>query len=389
MKSADENLRKEAFEKVGTNYSIWKPFKDIKSYSEKIECCSTCGGKLNPDYTLIPISLDECAKIYGLSCKKCGCIYTNKQESVWKLLKDNSFAKAFTLNGDEVWNFTYLKHRKEKKDQENERRIRGLSLLSKIESSEIIFTVHFSNGKTKEVIIVNNSKDANTQNYIFHYASEDGREFLSAVFAKERKNHGEYNHLKYHVKGKPIYKKDKNKSFLPYLFCNELMIKPDGGYLASIKNNNYELVDILLYSPKAQKYEIMRVTHCVNDDCCFADISRYRTFVHKYGNPKIDIFPEKTYGSCGNHMFLNEESIIRCYGYTVNQKDNLSSKERQDLLAEMIDLNILNANKIANFLDFLININARYNVAKSKWQEDKEFVEDYEPKPQRFLIMKE
>ncbi|MCC8074005.1 MAG: hypothetical protein LIO62_07770, partial [Clostridiales bacterium] len=128
----------------------------------------------------------------------------------------------------------------------------------------------------------------------------------------------------------------------------------------------------------------------------FIDISIYKNFVKKYGNPGICIiseadFDKPVFDTNGKISYdeLNAESILKIYGYAVNKNDNLSSSKRQELLAEIIDLDIMSASRISNFLKLLINKNKRYPIAQVKWKEDKKFVENYKANQQRFLIVKD
>jgi hypothetical protein len=72
----------------------------------------------------------------------------------------------------------------------------------------------------------------------------------------------------------------------------------------------------------------------------------------------------------------------------VNKQANLSTQYRHDLLAEIIDLEILPAPRIVSFLNWLVNIHTHQSNAQLKWKEDIEFVENYKANPQRFLIAK-
>ena len=68
------------------------------------------------------------------------------------------------------------------------------------------------------------------------------------------------------------------------------------------------------------------------------------------------------------------------YGYNVNQQDGLSSSRRQKILAVLIDKKILRKSEIVSYLDFFISqrqTQSKYQVAISKWEADREFVENY------------
>lgn len=85
---------------------------------------------------------------------------------------------------------------------------------------------------------------------------------------------------------------------------------------------------------------------------------------------------------------LNSESVLKCYGYSVSKAEGLSTGERQELLAEIVDLEILTVKKVVTLLDFFIQTHAapKYIEARFKWESDKKYIQGYNVNPQRFLI---
>lgn len=68
------------------------------------------------------------------------------------------------------------------------------------------------------------------------------------------------------------------------------------------------------------------------------------------------------------------------YGYNVSQTDGLSDKERRSILALLIDNKALSKNEIISYLDFFISQRvgrSSMELAISKWETDREFVENY------------
>ncbi len=81
-----------------------------------------------------------------------------------------------------------------------------------------------------------------------------------------------------------------------------------------------------------------------------------------------------------NGMRLANESILMQFGYTVSQVEGLSSTKRQKILAVIIDNHILTKTEIISYLDFFINqrkYQSRFELAISKWEADREFVQEY------------
>lgn len=377
------------FEYVGKNYCIWKLPTQIRSISETIDNCPGCSSELKKDFTLIPVSQDKRVKVNGLLCPHCKCLYTTEAYSVRLIMRGNEFSKEFTLDGKELQNDSFVKKRQQHEIELKQRRREWYQdkkrLLNEIPSSEVLISIQYSNGARKGIIIVKLQCDENNTDNIYHYASEFGREVLSAAFAEERKREGFYNGKTYRVIGKPVFRNDFAKSMSNPLLATELNIKSGGGYFTEIKNNRYEIVDMLVYSPFTSRYELMRATYSKDSCSCFVDISIYRKFVQEYGRPNMMPYFE----SSGNSLYtgeLNEKSILMSYGYAVNRQDNLSTEERQERLAEIIDLEILTAPRIVRFLSLLITIHTHHPDAQLKWKEDIKFVENYKANPQRFLV---
>ena len=79
-------------------------------------------------------------------------------------------------------------------------------------------------------------------------------------------------------------------------------------------------------------------------------------------------------------MHLANESILMQYGYSVSQTEGLSATNRRKILAVIIDNKILSKSEIISYLDFFINQRSSlWNMtnAISKWEADREFVENY------------
>ena len=109
--------------------------------------------------------------------------------------------------------------------------------------------------------------------------------------------------------------------------------------------------------------------------------STYDT-LKKKGIPICRIIDERNYKkNCSvNGMILAQESILKQYGYSVGQDEGLSSARRQKILAVLIDKKIMSKSEIISYLDFFISqrtSQAKYKIAISKWEKDREFVEYY------------
>lgn len=102
----------------------------------------------------------------------------------------------------------------------------------------------------------------------------------------------------------------------------------------------------------------------------------------KKGMVLCRVTDEKNYmkSGCINGMKLAQESLLMQYGYNVSQTEGLTTTGRQKILAVIIDNKIMSKSEIVSYLDFFINQRSsipRMEVAISKWEADRDFVENY------------
>lgn len=389
------------FELVSNNISnktvVWKTPQTLRSCLDidDLQDCQKCHGALRSDYTLVPVSQYEKAKVPGKLCCKCGVLYVGKSKNLTRLLLDNPLSNGFTLDGRQLWNDSVIrkekatrleKARQEKKAEmlKNERRQR----LSGISGVVVMVIVKF-NDQEQEYIITNYETSLYIRN-VFCYKSIKGRELLSAAFEKDRAKKGILFENKFQVVG-TIFP-DENSQELPYyILPTQLYIKTDGGYRSSVKNCNYEIVDLLVYSPFTKRYEIMRATYDKENLYCYTDIAIFRNFVYEYGKPEpyLEFLPERnSYSNGKNFKDLRSESVLMGYGYNVSETNHLSDLERHKILEEIVDLEILTVHQVVGLLDFHCRLHCsdKFYFARLKWQNDKKYIENYKVNPNRFLI---
>lgn len=373
------------FELVNNDYDIWKHPKTIYELPKEEMNCPKCDSPLVDDYTLIPVGNDMKAKVPGRLCTTCKTFYVANAESVAKIMQDNPFSKGFRLNGCELWNVTQQERKRQINEQRQEMVSARKEQLSKVSGAVVMICIQFQNQPVKECIITNDKTCHNGED-VFHYTSVEGRELLSAAFAKQRSRKGTLHNNRFKVKDK-VFQRDSGKAFK--LICPyEVEIRTGGGYSSSIKNKTYEIIDLLLYSPFSQRYELIHATLDKVLESCFIDVGLYRQFIWEYGNPGIELLFEKQSSRSGDFGYLREESALKAYGYSVSEKDNLSAAERQGKLSEIIDLGILEIPKIVSYLDWFFRMHPadKYYYDRERWTEDRKFVENYKANPQRFLI---
>ncbi|MCD7944195.1 MAG: hypothetical protein LUH43_04825 [Clostridia bacterium] len=387
---------------------IWRCETSLYSLKHQETECPICYNVLEKDQTRIPVSQTEEAIVPVLFCPKCRKCYVRDSEKVAKLLRDNYHASNFLLDDEQLWNVTSRKvfreeqqimrqkHEEQSKLRalENERRSKKLK---SVESAALLISVCYKDAEETEMceyIITNEKKMVPQKDGVFPYRSLEARELLTAAFHKSREEkNGKLNGREFNVIW--TYPDDhhygKLSDRVPF---GVLQIGKNGGSYSSLKDgNSCEIVDLLLYSPYEKIYKTISATFNKDEGYCYTDICRYRDFVRRYGNPGvIPNFDECTKDNsewCRRYFDeLDPESFLHSYGYNVSATSNISTKIRQDILAEIMDLELLPQNKIISFLDWLIGSRTqdKNEIARSKWIEDKSFVENYRLNPERFLI---
>lgn len=375
---------------VSPGLQIWKSPQTLISSGAKLNVCPKCSNRLYRDHTFIPINKTHKATVPGLFCLRCECLYVENKNAVDKILRDNPYAKGFTLDGESLWNAAQIL-KKQRLDEIKRQKFRErIAKLRAIESSVVMICVSFGGKSEEEFVIVNQAKAHNPESRILHYASTEAREMLSATFAEERGRKGTYGGKDFRTVARPIYPDSRYNGISELILPTALNVERGGGYYSSVMNRNYEIVDVLLYSPFSKRYELIKATCNKSEDYCFVDIGLYRRFVKEHGNPQLFLDFSNGRSSLNSWDDLSVESVLKGYGYSVSQGDAFSATYRQDLLAEIIDLEILTVPKIVSLLDFFIRTHPldKDVYACYKWAEDKRFVENYRANPSRFLIAK-
>lgn len=315
-------------------------------------------------------------------------LYVKDGGSVSSLIKDNPFAKGIRYNGKQLWDYT------EQTKIFNQEKI-SISRFESCPSAAVMISCTFQDDSRgdSDYIIVGEERYQNDTD-IFYYASPIGLELLSAAFVSQRYGFGTLDGHSFRVISKRLNERDSNRA--PLLVIRDYFeIKKDGGFQKSITRKSYEIDDVLLYSLREGRFETIRTTYDTSSGHFFTDISLFREYVQKYGKPSvIPVFcnERKGDGKDFNPMRfenMKTESILKGYGYSVSERDDLTKDERQAILAEIVDLELLKPAKVADYLSFFIRSHGgpRYDIARSKWESDLSFIQEYRVDKNRFLIV--
>lgn len=100
---------------------------------------------------------------------------------------------------------------------------------------------------------------------------------------------------------------------------------------------------------------------------------------------------------------IASESILKKFGYSVSQKQDLPEDRRRNILAAIIDFDLLTKSELDSYLSFYINTkknqrradgSLQYGAATEKWESDRKWLSCYkigslrEVKAKRIIINK-
>lgn len=312
---------------------------------------------------------------------------------------DKAAALDIKYNGKTVEDITKIarkiEKRRKKKERERERKKELQEYkelvresVSSIPSVITVFEITTKSNEKKRYTIVGNKKDANIDLGILYYMNKLARDLLAHRFQKCRRS------LKTIIQRDDISAElwidcEKYGQELRKILVKDVFIQKDGGFVTK-EHPASDLTYLFLFSPYSDTYEYCLATYDRETDSCFVDIKRFREFIKKNGNPRVGL--KKRESSIGGFAYydLQEESLLKAYGYTVAERPGLNDKDRQELLAEIIDLGYMSRQQTMSHLEFCIRMHMgiKYKDAREKWVRDYGFLETYEPNPRRFLFAK-
>ena len=347
--------------------------------------CRKCHSNLRPSETVIPLGSEVIEVVKGMRCENCGAMHVESS------LKFKALLEASDRNWKyEIDNCKNPRKRTVTSEKESQFWNKDHIITCFCPSSTILkmTIVPLSGGKEKSCYIVLEKNQADEKKMIFHYSEFEAREILTASCYPMRRKHGTLGGRLFKVIDSKCL--SKNQSLLDDLRPKKLIIGSTGGLFISEQEKRGEVVDMLVYGALTKRYEIMRATYCKNADYAFVDVRLFREYIAKYGRPDIPfhLSSQTNLTSANFYDNLNSESILHIYGY--NLSDGASETWRQNLLAELIDLELLSQKRIISYLETFINFHQdiKFIHAREEWNKDLKFVLNYKANPKRFLIAK-
>lgn len=339
-------------------------FKRIFLTNYILEECCTCGKKLVEYTSFLPIDGDTAIKVPGKLCTKCDRFFEMNGYKLQRIcnelsIKDTSF---FDLQ-------YIIPGYKER-----------LNSIRKIQSATIAIHLKENHSDKHRIIaIVKSPNQESTDDDIYYYSNRKALVLLSSLFRKDTIVW--FEEKEYVIRNIPL----RDASGVEKLLIDKIVLRKGGGLYHGIHQPHIELVDILLHSPFTNCLEIAHASYDKVNRVYYMDSAVYRAFVEKYGNPGIALV---AYQSGKKDLFsMSEESLLHTYGYIVGN-NGLGNSARHELLAEVLDLELMTAHSIVNLLNHNISMhpNEIYYQARCDWEVDKEFVMKYKVNPNRFVV---
>lgn len=156
------------------------------------------------------------------------------------------------------------------------------------------------------------------------------------------------------------------------MICHNHFVKPLRGIVQLLTKENMQIT-----------YEIY-VGYCAECNLYYCFKDDYLE-MYKHGTPLCVVYNEDTNESKNkiSTFQYKSQSVLKAMGYSVGMEADLSSGERQDILATALHNKLFEIHDLISFLNWLIQTRkaqSKYNNAVKRWKEDLEFVKQYEIK---------
>ena len=139
--------------------------------------------------------------------------------------------------------------------------------------------------------------------------------------------------------------------------------------------------------------ETVTAGFCNNCKCYFILETDYN-YIRNKGIILCQQITYETYCKKGiailNGEELKPESLLYRCGYNVSASDNLTTKQRQEILSRVVDNGLYSISGICSHLDWLISRNKKVSTrdmscAINKWEEDRLFISTYNSSANRIV----
>lgn len=152
------------------------------------------------------------------------------------------------------------------------------------------------------------------------------------------------------------------------------------GIIVCQKNNHAIEQAVAILSDKNGNDIRMNVCHCQDCRKFFMHYDIYKHYRQKYGVIMGNIHMTSNDELTRNVYDLAEESPLKMCGYSVSQKDSLSSDERQRIIASCIESGAMTKEAVIRLLRWFVEVNGNKignELARTKWREDLDYALNY------------
>lgn len=254
-------------------------------------------------------------------------------------------------------------------------------------SSALVQVELLSDAGEETITIVSDQKEQNGEKGIYG----DWREFSKAILQAIDTGEDCFNFNKNEYIITSVYRTPKYEELLGHRYhFLDPALPPETLFVSKSKScagEGLEAVTALFFYSGSKVPACMSVFYSPKDNLYFVDAKTYDQFREVYGLPYVAL-NHAPWEKFPQNAEMAEESILHLYGYNVSEESGFTDRERQDILARLIDYNIVSKDTISdhlNFMCFLGEKNRAMANAVEKWKRDFRFVNTYKIAEQRAI----
>lgn len=337
--------------------------------------CPICSQKLNRNYTYaLKVNENEAVQTVGAYCHRCDAFFGD-EHYLLNRFANNHFNEDVSLH-KQYYLSNYVQY---------------IKLLKNCKS--LLYQFYLSGKNELKVFsIVFDINDVDESNNVLPYYTKRARKLIRASTNRDsvvNLSHNEYLIQRVRKpngwqKNKSVYKDVythvKEREIMDFEVPEYDISQPVYVYYGTTAcETTHHIKDyrgILKYNEKTVE---LYCEYCYECQEFFLKYKNYEKLLNKYGFFPLRI--EMLFDDFPNNYFnRKEKSLLNIYGYNVNILNGLTARKRQEILAFLMDFEIMSKNEISNHLQMLIDTNGKqYNnrYAVLKWEEDNEFVLNY------------
>ena len=263
-----------------------------------------------------------------------------------------------------------------------------VEVIPSLPSSALVQVELLSDAGEETITIVSDQKEQNGKKGIYG----DWREFSKAILQAIDTGEDCFNFNKKEYIIASVYRTPKYEELLVHRYHFLDPTLPPQTLLVSKSKScaeeaGLEAVTALFFYSGSRAPACMSVFYSPQDNLYFVNAKTYDQFRDLYGLPYVAL-KHAPWEKFPKNAEMSEESILHLYGYNVSEDSGFSDRERQSILARLIDYQIVSKGKISNHLEFMVFLGEKNDMmanAVEKWKRDLRFVNTYKITEQRAI----